>query len=86
MSGGPPGLPLGADLEAKLCRKTEILEADLGAKMPPKRLSKINPKTTLRENPTNSQTYHFGVQVGVPSWSHLGCQVGAILDGKLGSF
>ena len=86
MSGGPPGVPWGADFEAKVCFKREISGVEFGTKMLPKRLLKIDSKITLREKLRNSETSHFGVHVEVPFWSHLGRQVGVILDGKLGSF
>ena len=41
-------------MEEKLCVKTEIVGVDFGAKMLPKRLSKIDPKITLREKLRNS--------------------------------
>ena len=64
MLGGPQGLDLGADLEAKMCPKTEILGADVGAKMPPERLSKIDPKTSSGGRP--SAPHLTGVAAGFP--------------------
>ena len=64
MSGGPPGLPWGGDLEVKKYPKTEILGGDFGVKMPPKRLSKIDPQTSSGGRP--SAPHLTGVAAGFP--------------------